>query len=129
MLDRILIAISIIGSLLLFFKLIRSAQLRPTKAKHKIKPNENQLLYFSSAACSQCLVQEKIIQQIFEEPTFTDITLQKYSIEKNTALARQWKVITLPTTIVLSKQGEVKQFNNGLTSATTLRSQLNVFKN
>jgi len=128
MLNRILIAVSIIGALLLFFKLIRRLQLRAARGTYKITPNENQLLYFSSAACSQCLTQEKILQQVFEEPTFTDIILKKYSIEENSALARQWKVITLPTTILLSKQGDVKQFNNGLISATTLRSQFSALK-
>ena len=128
MLNRILIAASIIGALLLFFKLIRRLQLRAIRGTYKITPNENQLLYFSSAACSQCLTQEKILQQVFEEPTFTDIILKKYSIEKNSALARQWKVITLPTTILLSKQGDINKFNNGLISATTLRSQISALK-
>lgn len=126
MLERTLIAITIIGTLLLLFKLIRVRQLRAAQrtAITMATPNESQILYFSSAVCSQCLGQERILKQIFEGTEFMDLKLKKYTIEDDTVLAQQWGVKTVPTTILLTNCGEVKQINNGLVSTTTMLLQL-----
>jgi len=126
MLDRTFIAIAIIGTLFFLFKLIRVAQLRSAQRTAAIitMPNVNQILYFSSDACSQCLGQERILNEIFDGSEFLDVILNKYSIEDDVALAQQWGVKTLPTTILLSKFGEVKQINSGLASTTTILTQL-----
>jgi len=125
---RTLIAITIFGILLLLFKLIRVKQLRTAQHTAAITTSdESQLLYFSSAVCSQCSGQKKILSQIFEGSEYSElmeIKLIKYTIEDDVVLAQQWGVKTVPTTILLSDSGEVKQINNGLVSTTTLLSQL-----
>jgi len=127
MLTRIIFAIILIGIILLTIKVIRISQTLAASrnAEKNTIPTEPKLLYFASAACSHCLAQEKIIGQVLKEYKSSEIMLKKYSVENHPALARQWRVITLPTTILLSDNGEVKHINNGLTSLTTLRTQLN----
>jgi len=126
MLNRIIIAITIIGILYMLFKLTRVRQMDEAqrKAASLTTTHESKLLYFSSAACSQCRGQESILNQMLEDLELLGVTLQKYSIENHPMLAKQWGVKTLPTTILLSNTGTVKQINNGLTSTTTLLSQL-----
>jgi len=130
MLDRTLITIAVVGILYLLFKLIRVRQLRAAQrtAAAMTRPDRSQILYFSSAVCTQCLGQEKILKQIFEDaefmPSLKEVTLKKYTIESDAELAQQWGIKTVPTTILLSNGGEVKQINNGLVSTTTLLSQL-----
>lgn len=131
MLDRIFITMAIIGIFFLLFKLKRERQLHMAKraADTTTIPNKkSQILYFSSAACSQCLGQERILNEIIEGSGFLNVTLSKYSIEDDAALAQQWGVKTLPTTILLSNSGEVKQINNGLVSTNTILSQLRELK-
>lgn len=126
MLDRMFIAMAVIGTLFLLFKLIRVRQLRTAQrlsATLKMS-GASQILYFSSAACAQCLGQERILNEIFASAQFSGVMLKKLPIEDHAALARQWGVKTLPTTILLSSHGEVKQINNGLVSTATMLSQL-----
>jgi len=126
MLNRIIISIIIIGTLFLLLKLTRLRQKDQAqrKAASLTTPHGSQLLYFSSAACSQCRGQESVLNHALKDLELRGITLQKYTVENHATLARQWGVKTLPTTILLSSTGEVKQFNNGLISTTTLLSQL-----
>lgn len=126
MLDRIFIVLAIIIVLLLLFKLFRVGQLRTAQrtAASLTTPNSSQILYFSSAVCSQCSVQEKILNQICESAEFRDVMLKKYSVDEAPALAEQWGVKTLPTTILQSRSGTVKQVNNGLVSGAIMLSQL-----
>jgi len=129
-LDRIIIAITIITVLFLLFKLIRVRQLRAARrtASALNTPHESQILYFSSTVCSQCVNQEKVLNEIVVGPEFQDVSLNKYSIEDDAELAQQWGVKTLPTTILLSDFGEVRQINNGLVSTGVLTSQLRELK-
>jgi len=124
MFERLAIVVVIIGSLLLLFKLLRNLQLSTARKTNPVVIKENQILYFSSPVCTQCLVQKKILQQALDESGRTDIRLRKYFIEKNPETTKQWKVVTLPTVILLSNNGQVVNINNGLTSISTLRSQL-----
>lgn len=131
MINRILITIVIVGTLLLVLKLIRMSQLRTAKrtAATITPPNENEILYFSSAVCSFCSTQERILNEIFKDSEFSDVDLKKYSIEDNTDQVKQWGVKTLPTTILLSKSGEIKYINNSLISSQIMISQLRDLKN
>lgn len=124
--DRIFIALVIFSVFFLLFRLSRMRQQRAAKhaAAMIATTHHYQILYFSSVVCRQCSAQERILNEIFEDPEFHDVTLKKYSIEDNSAFAQQWGVKTLPTTILLSKLGEVKQINNGLVSASSILSQL-----
>jgi len=128
MLNRIFIAITIIATLYVLFKLTRVRQMDEAQRKAAslslTTTNQSKLLYFSSASCSQCRGQESILNQILEDLALFDVTLQKYNIENHPVLAKQWGIKTLPTTILLSNTGKVKQINNGLISTTTLLSQL-----
>lgn len=126
MLNRALIALTIIGIVFFLLKLIRMGQLGSAQrtAMTSTAPNESQLLYFSSAACTQCLGQEKILEKIFAGSEFQGVILKKFSIEDDPELAQRWGVKTIPTTILLSSSAQVVQFNNGLISSSNILSQL-----
>lgn len=64
------------------------------------------------------------MNQICESSEFQDVMLKKYSVDVTPELAEQWGVKTLPTTILLSRSGTVKQVNNGLVSGAIMLSQL-----
>ncbi|MFW2373095.1 MAG: thioredoxin family protein [Gammaproteobacteria bacterium] len=130
MLIRALIALAIIGIIFILLKLIRANQIRSAQrtAAATTMSNENQLLYFSSAVCAQCLGQEEILNQIFVGSEFQGVILKKFSIEDEPELAQRWGVKTIPTTILLSSTAQVVQFNNGLISSSDLLSQLDELK-
>ena len=126
MLNRALIALTIIGVLFLLLKLMRVRQLSSAQraATSTTKSNESQLLYFSSAVCAQCLGQEEILNQVFADAEYQGIILKKFSIEDAPELVQRWGVKTIPTTILLSNTAQVVEFNNGLISSSDLLSQL-----
>jgi thioredoxin 1 len=127
MVDRLLITFIVIaGSGLLWFawqlykaRLMQSIQASQTLAN---KPN---LLYFTADFCATCKFQQApIIEQISTK--FGDaIAVTEVDVSRQPQLASQYKVLTLPTTVVLDAAGQVKHINYGVTPQAKLELQLN----
>jgi thioredoxin 1 len=81
------------------------------------------ILYFASEGCSSCRTQARVVQRLaggLEER----INLARIDVERQWELAREWKVVTVPTTVVVSGDGEAKAVNHGAASKAKLRRQL-----
>lgn len=77
------------------------------------------ILYFSSPACTACRThQEPALKQL------DDVRIRKVDAVADPALARQYSVYTLPTTVVVAADGTPLHVNYGFATATVLRSQL-----
>jgi thiol-disulfide isomerase/thioredoxin len=81
------------------------------------------LLYFRNDACSPCMTQAHYLENL--EKKFKDkFALQKIDTELEPEKATKYGVFTLPTTLVIDRQGEVKYINYGLTNTFRLSQQL-----
>jgi thioredoxin 1 len=82
------------------------------------------LLYFGADYCAPCKFQQTPIVDSLAAKWGEAVVVKKYDITRHPELASQYKVLTLPTTIVLDDQGQVRHINYGVTPQTKLESQL-----
>jgi thiol-disulfide isomerase/thioredoxin len=81
------------------------------------------LLYFRNDSCSPCMTQSHYLE-ILEKQFQEKFALQKIDTELEPEKAAKYGVFTLPTTLVIDSQGEVKYINYGLTNNFRLSQQL-----
>lgn len=126
MVDRFVITLMIVAGLSLLWlgwccykrRLAGSIQVEVDQAG---KPA---LLYFTADYCMACKFQQKpVVEKIMAK--FGDaITVKEVDVVEHPDLANRFKVLTLPTTVVLDQFGQVVQINYGLTQQAQLESQL-----
>jgi thiol-disulfide isomerase/thioredoxin len=82
------------------------------------------ILYFTGASCTICHTAQKPALRALAVALVEGIEIREVDIAEEPALARQYRVMSLPTTIVLDAGGQVTDINVGFANADTLRSQL-----
>lgn len=80
------------------------------------------VLYFASESCAACPSQERYLQQLVAK--HDGLEVQKIDAELEQETAAKYRVFTLPTTILLDPQGEVREINYGLTHTQKLIQQV-----
>lgn len=81
------------------------------------------LLYFRADSCAVCPTQSRHLDQLasmWDGP----LTIEKIDAERDPETAGRYGVISLPTTVLVDPQGQVRQINYGLTDARKLSRQL-----
>jgi len=81
------------------------------------------VLYFQSDHCSPCMTQAHYLE-ILERQYQDKFAMRKIDTELEPEKAAKYGVFTLPTTLVVDRQGEVKFINYGLTNTFRLSRQL-----
>jgi thioredoxin-like negative regulator of GroEL len=82
------------------------------------------ILYFTGASCTICHTAQKPALRALAVALAEGIEIREVDIAEEPALARQYRVMSLPTTIVLDAVGQVTDINVGFATADTLRRQL-----
>jgi len=82
------------------------------------------LLYFSSMDCAPCRLQQTPILDSLRQALGNSVRFQEYDAVENPEAAGRYRVLTVPTTVVIAPGGEVVAINYGLTQAEKLRRQL-----
>ncbi|RME72477.1 MAG: thioredoxin [Chloroflexi bacterium] len=82
------------------------------------------LLYFTADYCSACKHQQTPIVAQVQARLGDAVRVQTVSVTDQPELAARYKVLTLPTTVVLDPSGAVAHLNYGVTSAEKLLRQL-----
>ena len=126
MLDRILITFIITGGLGLLWL---AWQYYKVKTKQSVQPVEvitgkPNLLYFTGEYCSACEFQQTPIVEAISVKLGDSIIVKKYDVSTHPELASQYKVLTLPTTIVVNELGQITHVNYGVARQDKLETQL-----
>jgi thiol-disulfide isomerase/thioredoxin len=82
------------------------------------------LLYFSSPDCAPCILQQSPILASLREILGDCVNFQEYDAVAHPDLARRYRALTVPTTVVITSNGEVVAVNYGVTQANKLHRQL-----
>ena len=82
-----------------------------------------QLLYFGSANCAVCPAQIRYINQLSARWN-QNINIQKIDVDLEPETAVKYQIMSLPTTMLLSKEGTIHSINYGLTSNQKLNAQI-----
>ncbi len=81
------------------------------------------LLYFRTDDCGPCTVQARYVEQVrldFAE----QVDIEKINADVEHDKAARYGVFTVPTTLIIDRQGNVRHINYGLTDARKLAHQL-----
>jgi thioredoxin-like negative regulator of GroEL len=86
-------------------------------------PGGPKLLYFRSDHCRPCTAQAHYLQSL-EGRYQHRLIIERIDVEAEAQKAHSYGVFTLPTTLVLDRQGQVKYINYGLTGESILARQV-----
>lgn len=82
------------------------------------------LLYFSSENCAPCRLQQAPAIAALQQSMAGRARFQEFDVLEHPTLARRYRVLTVPTTVVLAACGDVVAVNHGVTRADKLQRQL-----
>lgn len=122
-----LIALAIVGAAALLLRAQRGGQRELVGSVLEAPRAQRQLpsiLYFTGEACTICHTAQKPALRTLAAGLGEAIEIREIDIAVEPALARQYRVMSLPTTIVLDRLGQVTDINVGFATAETLRRQL-----
>ena len=86
-------------------------------------PTTPTILYFASDSCAACPSQARYLEQLLTQ--WPDgLAIQKIDTEVEPETAVKYGVFTLPTTILIDQQGDVREINYGLTHTQKLTEQV-----
>jgi thioredoxin 1 len=126
MFDRIILTLVILGGLGLlwlgwhYYQAKITRNIPPTEAA----PGIPTLLYFSADYCIPCKLQQTPIVDSLAAKLGDAVAIEKYDVIQHPELARRYKILTLPATVVLNSQGQVAHINYGVAEQAKLEAQL-----
>ncbi len=81
------------------------------------------ILYFTGESCAICHVaQRPALRRL--ETMLSDVAIREIDVARDPSSARRYRVMTLPTTVVLDPSGRTVAVNAGYASETALRNQV-----
>jgi hypothetical protein len=86
--------------------------------------SEPSVLFFSSATCSICHTAQRPALDTLVARSSWPLSVREIDVAAEPDVARSYRVMSLPTTIVLGADGDVAAINVGFASAEKLASQL-----
>jgi len=127
-----LIALAVLGLIAVALRLQRTSQQRlvgstvpgSTAAALVLPPDRPALLYFTGASCSICHTAQRPAVNVVAAELGEQAVVHELDVADHPALARTYRVMTLPTTVVLNPAGVVSAVNPGFAPAARLKDQL-----
>lgn len=80
------------------------------------------IVHFSAPWCGPCDRVRRVVDQVCDD--LPDVTHVEIDLDANPAAARQFSVLTLPTTLIFDADGRQRYRTSGVPKATDLRSAL-----
>ncbi len=124
--DRVTITLLTTGGLVLLWlawQLYKAKTLRTLEIGDAVRGKPN-LLYFTAQYCAACKFQQTPIIETIAARLGDSVAIKKVDVTEHPELARQYKILTLPTTIVVDHQGQVRYINRGVAAKEQLEAQL-----
>jgi len=125
------IALAIIAAGLLGYWLINQRLL--TKARSNLftlfnqLPNKPVIVYFTTPDCAPCKTVQRPALSRVSQLLGDSLEVVEIDATQRPDLAKQWGVMSVPTTFLLDARGEARYVNNGVTRAEKLMEQLQTF--
>lgn len=122
-----LIAIAVIGGMAVLLRVQRGGQRElvgsvvETSSARRRLPS---ILYFTGETCTICHTAQKPALRTLAAGIDPDVEIREIDIAVEPELARRYRVMSLPTTIVLDAAGQVTDINVGFANGEVLRRQL-----
>jgi thiol-disulfide isomerase/thioredoxin len=82
------------------------------------------ILYFTTPDCTACKTVQRPALQRLQERMGEHLQVIEIDAQERSDLASRWGVMSVPTTFILDKDGQVRHVNHGATRAEKLLQQL-----
>jgi thioredoxin 1 len=122
MVERLVITVILAAVAVSAYAVVRQWQVRRVQGNHE-SGGEASLLYFWSDHCAPCVTQSRVLQQLPAQ-VVQRIQIRQINAEKESEIAARYGVFTLPTTMLLDREGSVRHVNYGLADAGKLAQQV-----
>lgn len=127
MLERVLISAVLLGGLGLlwgFWQFYKSRLLHAIQQPTGAATGKPTLLYFTGEYCAPCKFQQTPVVESLRAKLGNSVAVKIIDVSARPDLAGRYKVLTLPTTVVLDQTGRVAHINYGVTGQSKLETQL-----
>jgi len=125
---RLVMAAAIIAASLAAWALVRALVLsrarRGAAGLSVLRPGLPGILYFTTKDCLTCKAAQRPALRDLERRLYGRIQVIEVDAVDRPDLAKNWSVLSVPTTFVLDRSGRPRQVNHGFASAAKLLSQL-----
>lgn len=91
------------------------------------KPGIPAILYFTTPACVLCKTVQRPAIQLVQQNFGDNLQVIEIDASKKPELANYWGMLSVPTTFVISKEGEPRHVNHGVTDSEKLLNQIEKF--
>jgi len=121
-----LIAVAIVGGAALVLRAQRRGQrvLLGRVVEGVGRRGAPSILYFTGEACTICHTAQEPALRALAAGLDGSVEIREVDVAIEPALARRYRVMSLPTTIVLDAEQVIRHINVGFAPAPTLRAQL-----
>ncbi len=129
LLDRLLLALAITTFGLALYWLYNRLLVVKARSNYSelpaYRPGVPAILYFTTPECLPCkTVQKPALKQIAERFGNECLTIIEINAQEQPDLASRWGVLSVPTTFILDRRGDLKHVNHGVTRAEKLLAQV-----
>lgn len=121
--ERVIIAFALIVLGIAVYNVFKRWHLAQTKQHGMVAVTQPTILYFQSDSCAACPTQSRFLDQLSVD-WHGRVNIQKIDADREPETANQYRVFTLPTTILIDAGGNVQKINYGLTNSQKLVKQL-----
>jgi thiol-disulfide isomerase/thioredoxin len=90
-------------------------------------PNKPVIVYFTTPDCAPCKTVQRPALSRVSQLLGDSLEVVEIDATQRPDLAKQWGVMSVPTTFLLDARGEARYVNNGVTRAEKLMEQLQTF--
>ncbi len=87
-------------------------------------PNKPVIVYFTTPNCAPCKTVQRPALNRVSQLMGDSLQVVEIDAAERPDLAKQWGVMSVPTTFLLDARGEARYVNNGVTRAEKLMEQL-----
>lgn len=87
-------------------------------------PNKPVIVYFTTPNCAPCKTVQRPALNRVSQLMGDSLQVVEIDATERPDLAKQWGVMSVPTTFLLDARGEARYVNNGVTRAEKLMEQL-----
>jgi thiol-disulfide isomerase/thioredoxin len=87
-------------------------------------PNKPVIVYFTTPDCAPCKTVQRPALSRVSQLLGDSLEVVEIDATQRPDLAKQWGVMSVPTTFLLDARGEARYVNNGVTRAEKLMEQL-----
>lgn len=118
-----IIIVGIFGYWLINQRLLVRARSNIFTLFHQL-PNKPVIVYFTTPDCAPCKTVQRPALSRVSQLLGDSLEVVEIDATQRPDLAKQWGVMSVPTTFLLDARGEARYVNNGVTRAEKLMEQL-----